>query len=99
MKENKEKEIVGEESRPETQAQARPSVGDKRKPLSKNLDIGNLPSRFKMRSPMLNRLDFTIASCCLAIRFLYFAILCSASVLTLSIRSRFKRSCSSLSLS
>ena len=45
MKENKEKEVVGEEGRPETQAQVRPSAGDKRKPLSKNLDIGNLPSR------------------------------------------------------
>ena len=45
MKENKEKEIVGEESRPETQSQVHPSAGDKRKPLSKNLDIGNLPSR------------------------------------------------------
>ena len=45
MKENKEKEVVGEENRPETQAQVHPSAGDKRKPLSKNLDIGNLPSR------------------------------------------------------
>ena len=45
MKENKEKEVVGEEGRPETQAQVRPSAGDKRKPLSKHLDIGNLPSR------------------------------------------------------
>ena len=45
MKENKEKEVVGEEGRPETQAQVRPSTGDKRKPLFKNLDIGNLPSR------------------------------------------------------
>ena len=45
MKENKEKQVVGEESCPETQAQARSSAGDKRKPLSKNLDIGNLPSR------------------------------------------------------
>ena len=45
MKENKEKEVVGEENRPETQAQVRPSAGEKRKPLSKNLDIGNLPSR------------------------------------------------------
>ena len=45
MKENKEKEVVGEENRPETQTQVRPSIGDKRKPLSKNLDIGNLPSR------------------------------------------------------
>ena len=45
MKENKEKEVVGEESRLETQPQVRPSAGDKRKPLSKNLDIGNLLSR------------------------------------------------------
>ena len=44
MKENKEKEVVGEEGCPETQAQVRPSARDKRKPLSKNLDIGNLPS-------------------------------------------------------
>ena len=45
MKENKEKEVVGEENRPKTQAQIRSSAGEKRKPLSKNLDIGNLPSR------------------------------------------------------
>ena len=45
MKENKEKEVVGEESRPKTQSQAHPSARDKRKPLPKNLDIGNLPSR------------------------------------------------------
>ena len=45
MKENKEKEVVGEENRSETQAQVRPSAGEKRKPLSKNLDIVNLPSR------------------------------------------------------
>ena len=44
-KENKEKEVIGEESCPETQSQARPSVGDKRKPLPKSLDLGNLPSR------------------------------------------------------
>ena len=44
-KENKEKEVIGEESCPETQSQARPLAGDKRKPLPKNLDIGNLPSR------------------------------------------------------
>ena len=30
MKENKEKEVVGEESRPETQAQVHPSAGDKK---------------------------------------------------------------------
>ena len=45
MKENKGKEIVDEGSRPETQSQARPSARDKRKALSKNLDLGNLPSR------------------------------------------------------
>ena len=45
MKENKEKEVVGEENHPVTQTQVRPSAGEKRKPLSKNLDIGNLPSR------------------------------------------------------
>ena len=45
MKENKEKEVVGEENCPKTQAQIRSSAGEKRKPLSKNLDIGNLPSR------------------------------------------------------
>ena len=44
MKENKEKEVVGEENIPETQAQIRLSAGEKRKPLSKHLDIGNLPS-------------------------------------------------------
>ena len=45
MKENKEKEVVGEENCLEAQAQVRPLAGEKRKPLSKNLDIGNLPSR------------------------------------------------------
>ena len=45
MKENKEKEVMGEETRPEAQAQTRPSVGEKRKPLPKNIDISNLPSR------------------------------------------------------
>ena len=45
MKENKEKEVVGEENRLETQPQVCPSAGEKRKPLFKNLDIGNLPSR------------------------------------------------------
>ena len=44
MKENKEKEIAEEGSHPEVQPQARLSTGDKRKSLSKNLDLGNLPS-------------------------------------------------------
>ena len=45
MKENKGKEVVDEGNRLETQSQPRPSAGDKRKALSKNLDSGNLPSR------------------------------------------------------
>ena len=45
MKENKEKEVIGEESRPEAQSQAHPLVGDKKRSLSKNLDLGNLPNR------------------------------------------------------
>ena len=44
MKENKGKEAVDEGSHPEIQSQARPFVGDKWKSLSKNLDLGNLPS-------------------------------------------------------
>ena len=44
MKENRGKEVVDEESCPETQSQARPSTRDKRKSLSNNLDLGNLPS-------------------------------------------------------
>ena len=44
MKENKGKEVVDEVIRPEAQSQLRPSVGDKRKTLSKTLDLGNLPS-------------------------------------------------------
>ena len=54
---------------------------------------------FQDEIPYVESLGFTIASYCLAMRFLYFAVLCSASVLTSSIRSRFKWSCSSLSLS
>ena len=45
MKGNKGKEAIGEESRPKAQSQARPSAGDKRKSLSKNIDLGSLPSR------------------------------------------------------
>ena len=45
MKENKGKEVVDEATRLEAQSQLRPSVGDKRKTLSKTLDQGNLPSR------------------------------------------------------
>ena len=44
MKESKGKEVVGEGSRPEVQLQIRPSTGDKRETLPKNLDLGSLPS-------------------------------------------------------
>ena len=44
IKENKGKEVVDEETRPEAQSQPRPSVGDKRNTLPKMLDLGNLPS-------------------------------------------------------
>ena len=44
MKENKGKEVMDVVTRPEAQSQPHPSVGDKRKSLSKTLDLGNLPS-------------------------------------------------------
>ena len=44
MKENKGKEIVDKEDRPETQPQVRPLAGDKKRSMSKNLDLGNLPN-------------------------------------------------------
>lgn len=45
MKENKGKDTQVEGSRPETQAHPHPSAREKRKALSKNLDLGSLPSR------------------------------------------------------
>ena len=45
MKENREKEIVDEEDHPESQPQVRPLAGDKKRSLSKSLDLGNLPNR------------------------------------------------------
>ena len=45
MKENKGKEVVSEGSCPKVQLQTRPSTGEKRKTLPKNLDLGSLPSR------------------------------------------------------
>ena len=45
MKENKGKGLVDNVTLPETQSQPCPSVGDKRKSLSKTLDLENLPSR------------------------------------------------------
>ena len=52
MKENKGKDVVGEgkhseaqpQDRPEVQTQGRPTTGDKRKFLPKNLDLERLPS-------------------------------------------------------
>ena len=45
MKGNKGKEVTNEGTRHEVEPQVRPSTGDKRKTLSKNLDLENLPSR------------------------------------------------------
>ena len=45
MKENMGKEIVDEEDHLETQSQVCPLVGDKKRSVSKNLDLGNLPKR------------------------------------------------------
>ena len=44
MKGNKGKEVIGEEDHPEAQSQACPSARDKRKSLSKNIDLGSLPN-------------------------------------------------------
>ena len=44
MKENKGKEAMDKGSHPEIQSQAHPFTRDKRKSLSKNLDLGNLPN-------------------------------------------------------
>nr|XP_023916391.1 uncharacterized protein LOC112027992 [Quercus suber] len=45
MRGNKGKEVGVEGSRPEFECQARPTAGEKRKTVSKNLDLENLPSR------------------------------------------------------
>ena len=52
MKGNKGKEVVGEgdrpeagDARPDSVPHIRPSAGDKRKSLPRNLDLGSLPSR------------------------------------------------------
>ena len=45
MKVNKGKEIMGEEGRPEAQPQTRLLAGEKRKSLSKKIDLGSLPSQ------------------------------------------------------
>ena len=45
LKENKGKEIIGEEGCPEAQPQTRLLAGEKRKSLLKNIDLGSLPNR------------------------------------------------------
>ena len=45
MKGNKGKEVTSEGACHEVEPQVRPLTGDKRKTLSKNLDLENLPSR------------------------------------------------------
>ena len=47
MKENKGKQVVGEAIKQEVQTQPRPAIGDKRKNLSKTIDLENFPSRCK----------------------------------------------------
>ena len=47
MKENKGKEVVDEANKPEAQSQPCLVVGDKRKNLSKAIDLENLPSHCK----------------------------------------------------
>ena len=44
MKENKEKDVTGEESCLEIQSEVCSSTGDKRNSLPKSLDLGNIPS-------------------------------------------------------
>ena len=46
MKENKGKEVMDKVVR-QGESQPRPSVGEKRKSISKGVDLGNLPSRRK----------------------------------------------------
>ena len=56
MKKNKGKEVVGEGKRPEAQTQdhpkvqARPTAGDKRKFLPKNIDLEGLPNHQDKRA-------------------------------------------------
>ena len=45
MKENKGKDVMDEVVRQGVQSQPRPFVGEKRKSLSKGIDLGNFPSR------------------------------------------------------
>ena len=47
MKENKGKEVVDEANKPEAQSQPHLVVRDKRKNLSKAIDLENLPSHRK----------------------------------------------------
>ena len=47
MKENKGKWLVDEETLLETQSQPHPSAGDKINSLSKMIDLGNIPNRWR----------------------------------------------------
>ena len=67
MKENKGKGVVNEETVLETESQPRLSVGDKRKHLSKTIDLENLPSHCKekrakhrLSKPRVVKLGLTI---------------------------------------
>ena len=50
MKKNKGKEIINEEDRLESQPQVHPLAGDKKRSLSKSLDLGNLPNRRRKKA-------------------------------------------------
>ena len=45
MKENKGKDVMDKVVRQGVQSQPRPFVGEKRKSLSKGIDLGNFPNR------------------------------------------------------
>ena len=47
MKENKGKEVMDKVVKQGAQSLPRPSIGEKRKSLSKGIDLGSLPSRRK----------------------------------------------------
>ena len=60
MKENKRKEVVDKAVRPEAQSQLCPSIGDKRKTLSKTLDRRRNMGRLNLG---LSSLAFLRLSC------------------------------------
>jgi len=67
MKENKGKGVVNEETLPEMESQPHLSVGDKRKHLSKTVDLENLPchrkekrAKHRLSKPGVVKLGLTI---------------------------------------